>query len=150
MSKSVRILALLICTAMIAAPVIRASDAPPLSEADIMLIARFVQAEAGDAPLICRVGVAAVIINRIASSHFPDTAAAVIFESGEFASASCGMLTCDTDVPENVIDEVRRAAAGLDPTDGSLYFCGEASNRRGIIPTLTAGGMIFGRECASK
>jgi len=86
------------------------------------LLARIVHAEAKGEPYIGQVAVAAVILNRIDSSDFPNTLAGVVYQPGAFEPVLNG--TINQEVPKNA--SARKAAQealnGYDPTGGCLYF----------------------------
>ncbi|NLW01409.1 MAG: hypothetical protein GX041_09500 [Clostridiales bacterium] len=84
------------------------------------MLARVINAEARGEPYIGKVAVAAVIINRMKSSLFPDTLREVINQPYAF--------TCVQDKQINLTpnDECYRAALeavnGNDPTGGCLFY----------------------------
>ena len=59
---------------------------------DINLLARLVSAEAKGEPYRGQVAVAAVVLNRIESSSFPNTIPDVIYEPGAFSRVADGSL----------------------------------------------------------
>lgn len=52
---------------------------------DMELIAQLVEAEAGNQPFEGKVLVAEVVLNRVASEHYPDTVEGVIFQDYQFS-----------------------------------------------------------------
>lgn len=93
----------------------------PATQTNIDLLARIAAAEEGNRPLQDQIGVAAVVLNRVASGQFPDTISGVIFQPGQFASVSNGYYY-DAPVGETSIQAAQDALAGDDPTGGALYF----------------------------
>lgn len=87
---------------------------------DIFMIARLVQAEAGDQPFLGQVAVAAVVLNRLRSSAFPKTVPAIIFAPGQFETVAAGTYW-NSPSPVAML-AARAAAAGWDPADGAVYF----------------------------
>lgn len=87
---------------------------------DLYLIARCVYGEARGEPYKGKVAVAAVILNRVKSSRFPNTVSGVIYQSGAFTAVDDGQINLGTD------DECLRAAQdalnGWDPTYGCVYY----------------------------
>lgn len=87
---------------------------------DVEMIARLVHAEARAEPYEGQVAVAAVLLNRVASSSFPNTISGVIYQPLAFESVSNGQFNLPA------TEENRRAARsainGWDPTHGSLFF----------------------------
>lgn len=60
--------------------------AAPVSEADMELLTKTVQAEAGNQSLIGKRLVARVILNRVDSEVFPDTIEEVLSQEGQFTT----------------------------------------------------------------
>jgi len=91
-----------------------------LSSRDIELLARLVYAEGRGEPYEGQVAIAAVVLNRLKSPHFPDTVRDVIFEPNAFTPARDGKLPARTNATARraVWDAIR----GKDPSKGSLYF----------------------------
>ncbi len=90
------------------------------SQNDIQLMANAVYGEARGEPYEGQVAVAAVILNRIDSSAFPNTAAGVIFEPGAFTAVADGQiwLTPNEKAKEAVLDAIN----GWDPSSSALYY----------------------------
>lgn len=125
---------------------VRAEDIS-LTYADKSVIATLVCAETENEPFLCKVALAALVINRIESPAFPDEADAVVWQKGAFPSVSSGKISevKSGDEYDRAYRAVEAAASGIDPTSGALYFChGENNGEYYIHPTLKAGNMIFG------
>lgn len=60
--------------------------AAPVSDEDVELIAKTVQAEAGNQDFIGKRMVAAVILNRVESETFPDDVKAVLSQKNQFST----------------------------------------------------------------
>ncbi|MCF6137598.1 spore cortex-lytic enzyme [Pseudalkalibacillus berkeleyi] len=90
------------------------------SENDIQLMANAVYGEARGEPYVGQVAVAAVIINRIESTSFPNTISGVIFEPGAFTAVADGQIWLTPN--EKAKKAVQDALNGWDPTDGSIYY----------------------------
>lgn len=90
------------------------------NSSDIELLARCVYGEARGEPYVGKVAVAAVVLNRVKSSSFPNTIAGVIYQNGAFTAVSDGQfyLTPDADAYR----AARDALNGWDPTYGCLYY----------------------------
>ena len=84
------------------------------------LLARLVYAEARGESYKGKVAVAAVVLNRVRSSSFPNTISGVIYQSGAFESVSNGSIY-NTPTDE-CLRAAREAMNGWDPTGGCLYF----------------------------
>ncbi|OIU71492.1 spore cortex-lytic enzyme [Rossellomorea aquimaris] len=90
------------------------------SQNDIQIMANAVYGEARGEPYEGQVAVAAVILNRIDSPSFPNTAAGVIFEPGAFTAVADGQiyLTPNEKAREAVLDAIN----GWDPSSNALYY----------------------------
>ena len=87
---------------------------------DLNLLARVIYGEARGEPYTGQVAVAAVVLNRVKSSSFPNTVAGVIYQSGAFDVVSDGQINMSPN------DTAKKAAQdalnGWDPTDGAVYY----------------------------
>lgn len=93
----------------------------PISDAELDLLERLVEAEAGGEPYEGKVAVAAVVLNRLKHPGFPNTITDVIYEPRQFTPAINGKI--EHMVPsEETKASVRDALSGHDPSWGSLYF----------------------------
>lgn len=88
----------------------------------IDLLARLVNGEARGEPYKGQVAVAAVVMNRVRSSEFPDTISGVIYQKGQFSSVTDGQFDKAIDEKSTVYKAAREAINGADPTNGCLYF----------------------------
>lgn len=84
------------------------------------LLAHLVYSEARGEPYAGQVAVAAVVLNRVKSSSFPNTVAGVIYQSGAFTPVQNGQINLEPN------DTARKAAQdalnGWDPSYGSIYY----------------------------
>ena len=112
---------------------------------DLNLLARLVYAEARGEPYTGQVAVAAVVLNRVKSSSFPNTVSGVIYQAGAFSVVADGQINLSPN------DTARRAASdalnGWDPTYGCLYYYNPSTAtsawiRRKTIK-LTIGNHVF-------
>lgn len=92
------------------------------SDSDKQLLARAVNGEARGEPYEGQVAVAAVILNRVNHSSFPNTIPGVIYEPYAFTAVSDGQI--DVPIAENstVYKACEDALNGWDPSDGALYY----------------------------
>lgn len=90
------------------------------SDSDLNLLARTVYGEARGEPYEGQVAVAAVILNRVRSSKFPNTISGVVYQSGAFDVVSDGQLYLTPD--SSAYKAARAAMGGSDPTNGCLYY----------------------------
>ncbi|OAH55913.1 spore cortex-lytic enzyme [Domibacillus aminovorans] len=93
---------------------------PGFSQNDIQLMANAVYGEARGEPYEGQVAVAAVILNRIGSESFPNTASGVIFEPGAFTAVADGQIWLKPN--ETAKKAVLDAINGWDPTGEALYY----------------------------
>ena len=63
---------------------------------------------------------AAVVLNRVKSSQFPNSVSGVIYQSGAFSVVNDGQINLTPD--ETAIKAARDAMNGYDPTNGCLYY----------------------------
>lgn len=107
--------------------------AVPYTQSELDLLARLVRAEAESEPYAAKVGVAAVVINRIKNSDFPNTISSVVYEVSsngyyQFTPVENGMINRPaTQQDKNAALE---ALHGSDPSNGALfYFDDSATNK---------------------
>lgn len=91
------------------------------TDQELEYLARIVFTEARDEPYEGMVAVAAVVINRVESSNFPNTIYDVIFQPGQFTPARNGKIyeVKPNDASYKAAEE---ALMGADPVSGALYF----------------------------
>jgi N-acetylmuramoyl-L-alanine amidase len=97
-----------------------ASNNLGFTDKDMKMMANAVYGESRGEPYVGQVAVAAVIINRVKSSKFPNTATGVIFQPGAFTAVSDGQIWLTPNA--NAIKAVKDAMSGWDPSDGCLYY----------------------------
>lgn len=90
------------------------------SSGDLYLLARLVHGESRGEPYKGKVAVAAVVLNRVKSSSFPNTIAGVIYQKGAFDAVSDGQINMQPD--NESIRAARDAMNGWDPSNGCLYY----------------------------
>lgn len=119
-----------------------------LTKAELDLFARVLYAEAQGEPYQGKVAVAAVIVNRIKSSRFPNTLNGVIYQRFAFESVASGYIW-KIQPDASVYRAAKEALQGSDPTDGAIYFYNPAkvSNPNNWIwsreVTLRIGDHVF-------
>lgn len=67
------------------------------SSSDLNLLSRLIYGEARGEEYKGQVAVAAVVLNRVNSSNFPNTVAGVIYQSGAFDAVSDGQINMTPD-----------------------------------------------------
>lgn len=104
----------------------KASAAAPINQkTDEYLLARTIHGEARGEPYIGKVAVAAVALNRIRSSSFPNTLAGVIYQPLAFTAVADGQINLTPN--KDSIKAARDALNGWDPTYGCLYYWNPAT-----------------------
>ena len=97
--------------------------------ADHRLLSKLVHAEARGESYKGQVAVAAVVLNRVASSSFPNTVSGVVYQSGAFSCVDNGSINCTPD--SSCIRAALDAINGWDPTGGCLYYYNAKTARKG-------------------
>ena len=90
------------------------------NSSDVNLLARAIYGEARGEPYTGQVAVAAVILNRVKSSQFPNTIAGVIYQSGAFDAVSDGQINLTPD--STAKKAAQDALNGWDPSYGAIYY----------------------------
>lgn len=111
-----------------AAPV--SQQAVSVSDADLDLMAAIIECEAGGESYEGKIGVGAVIMNRIRSSQFPNTLSEVIYQSGQFTPASTGKLASvlSRGARQDCYDAARDVFAGANTIGDRLFFHAGSGN----------------------
>ena len=84
------------------------------------MLARLVYGEARGEPYTGQVAVAAVVLNRVKSSKFPNTVAGVIYQAGAFDVVSDGQINMTPN--STAIKAAQDAINGWDPSYGAIYY----------------------------
>lgn len=96
------------------------SSSASIVSGDHRLLAKLVYAEARGESYKGQVAVAAVTLNRVASSSFPNTLSGVVYQSGAYSCVSNGSINNTPD--STAIRAALEAMNGWDPTNGCLYY----------------------------
>lgn len=107
-------------TATAAAMGITLTSSTSSTSSDSYLLARLVYGEARGEPYTGQVAVAAVVLNRVDSSSYPNTISGVIYESGAFTAVSDGQINLTPN--DTAIRAAKDAMSGWDPTSGCLFY----------------------------
>lgn len=89
---------------------------------DLQLMARAVNGEARGEPYTGQVAVAAVILNRVKHSSFPNTISGVIYQPGAFTAVADGQINAPISADSTVYKACRDAMNGWDPSGGAIYY----------------------------
>lgn len=92
------------------------------NSSDLQLLARAVNGEARGEPYEGQVAVAAVILNRVKHSSFPNTISGVIYQPGAFTAVADGQINVPIAENSTVYKACRDAMNGWDPTSGAIYY----------------------------
>lgn len=95
------------------------------NSSNLNLLAHLVYAEARGEPYSGQVAIAAVVLNRVKSSSFPNTIPGVIYQSGAFTPVSNGQINLTPD--STAKNAAQDALNGWDPSYGSLYYFNPAT-----------------------
>ena len=96
-----------------------------VSSANLDLLAKCVYAEARGEPYTGQVAIAAVVLNRVKSSSFPNTVSGVIYQKNAFTCVSAGQINLTPNA--SAYSAAKDALNGWDPTNGCLYYYNPAT-----------------------
>ena len=114
--------------------------APSSDASDISLLAALIQCEAGGESYEGKLAVGSVVMNRVSSSHFPNTVAGVIYQGGQFSPVASGRFA--SVLAKGANQSCTQAASevlGGNITIGCLYF----RRNDGSIPGTVIGNHVF-------
>ena len=96
------------------------SSSSSSNSTNLNLLSRLVYGEARGEPYSGQVAVAAVVLNRVKSSSFPNTVSGVIYQSGAFDVVSDGQINMTPN--ETAKKAAQDALNGWDPSYGAIYY----------------------------
>ncbi len=105
------------------------------TSSDLYLLAKCIYAESRGESYTGQVAVGAVILNRVASSQFPNTISGVIYQRNAFTAVSDGQINLEPD--KTAMNAASDAMNGWDPTYGCLYY---------YNPAVATSSWIFSRQ----
>ena len=111
------------------------SSSSSIVSADQKLLAKLVYAEARGESYKGQVAVAAVVLNRVSSSSFPNTISGVIYQTGAFSCVSNGSINNTPN--DTAVRAALDAMNGWDPTNGCLYYYNPGKTSDSWIRTRT-------------
>lgn len=106
--------------------VITAGDGPitPAQEAynaeDLNWLSHIINAESGNQPLAGKIAVGNVVLNRVASSTFPNTVYSVVFQPGQFTPAATGTIYAEPNA-ESIV-AAKLCLDGANVAGNALFF----------------------------
>ena len=96
------------------------SSSSSTNSSDLNLLSRLVYGEARGEPYSGQVAVAAVVLNRVKSSSFPNTISGVIYQKGAFNVVDDGQINL---TPNDTAKKAAQDALnGWDPSYGAIYY----------------------------
>lgn len=102
------------------------------TQAEVDLLARLVRAEAEGEPYQAKVGVAAVVVNRVKSDLFPNSITSVIYQkdSGyyQFTPVENGWISRPATATDR--QAALEALKGIDPSHGALYYFDDSATNK--------------------
>lgn len=87
---------------------------------NVNLLARVISGEARGEKYEGQVAIAAVVLNRVKHSSFPNTIAGVIYQNGAFTAVTDGQINVTP--TQSCYNAARDALNGWDPTGGAIYY----------------------------
>lgn len=90
------------------------------NSSNLNLLARVVYGEARGEPYSGQVAVAAVVLNRVKSSSFPNTISGVVYQAGAFDAVRDGQINLSPN--STAIKAAQDALNGWDPSYGAIYY----------------------------
>ena len=90
------------------------------NSSNVNLLARVVYGEARGEPYPGQVAVAAVVLNRVKSSKFPNTISGVVYQNGAFDAVADGQINMTPDATAK--KAAQDALNGWDPSYGAIYY----------------------------
>ena len=109
-------------------------------DGDAYLLGAIIQCEADGEPYEGKLAVASVVLNRVKSSHFPNTVAGVIYQSGQFSPVASGRyaLRLEQGVNSTCMQAAQEALGGTITID-ALFF----RTNNGIVQGTVIGNHVF-------
>ena len=121
------------------------SSSSTSNSSNLNLLSRLVYGEARGETYTGKVAVAAVVLNRVNNSAFPNTISGVIYQSGAFTAVSDGQINLTPD--SSAIKAAQDALNGWDPSYGAIYYFNPDTATSSWIwsrpQTVTIGNHIF-------
>ena len=96
------------------------SSSSSTTNSNLNLLSRLVYSEARGESYTGQVAVAAVVLNRVKSSSFPNTISGVIYQNGAFDAVSDGQFNMTPD--STATKAAQDALNGWDPSYGAIYY----------------------------
>ena len=98
----------------------KTSSSSTYNSNDRYLLAKIVYAEARGESYTGQVAIAAVVLNRVKDSRFPNTVSGVIYQPWAFTAVNDGQINLEPN--QKAYQAADDALNGWDPTSGSVYY----------------------------
>lgn len=92
-----------------------------IDQAELTMLAKLVEAEAGSEPYAGKLAVASVVMNRLHNDNYPDTVKGVIYAPGQFSPAGNGSLERERPSRDS-LKAAKAALSGENNVPGALFF----------------------------
>jgi len=89
-------------------------------QSNVYLLAHLIGGEAENQPFDGKVGVAAVVLNRLRNAAFPHTIPGIVYQPDAFESVTNGLFNNPPSASD--VQAAVAALSGWDPTGGALFF----------------------------
>jgi len=114
---------------------------------DRYLLARVIEGESADEPLVGKVAVGAVVLNRVDHKDFPKNLKQVVYQPLAFEAVANGQY--NRPLSGEAFEAADLALKGWDPTSGSLYYWNPAKATSKWVwqkpVTMKIGNHVFAR-----
>ena len=118
-----------------------------LNDEEVMLLSKLVAGEARGESYEGQVAVAAVVINRVKDSRFPNSLEGVIYQKNAFSVVKNGKIY--TEPTSSTYRAAQEAIYGSDPTNNAIYFwnpdISTCSWMETLNPHLRIGNHVFAK-----
>lgn len=118
-----------------------------LNDEEIMLLSKLVAGEARGESYEGQVAVAAVVINRVKDSRFPNSLEGVIYQKNAFSVVNNGTIYAEP--TSSTYRAAQEALYGNDPTNNAIYFwnpdISTCSWMNRLNPHLRIGNHVFAK-----
>ena len=97
---------------------------------DLELLAALIECEAGGEPYEGKLAVGSVVLNRVASSHFPNSVVGVIYQRGQFSPVASGRFANRIGKGEQMLPVHRRhRRSSVAESRSNVSISGEITER---------------------
>lgn len=108
-------------------------EAVAASADDVTILGALIQLEAGSECYEGKVAVGAVVMNRVRSGSYPNSISGVIYQGGQFTTASSINAVISGGVNSSCMQAAQEAINGADNTGGCVSFRRASSGYAGVV-----------------